>query len=122
MLKFKLDENFAPALAELLNEAGHDAETVLSEELSGEPDDLIFEVCQKENRCVVTLDLGFANILNFPADKSAGIIVVRPDRPIDLTVMQDMIQLLIEALEDQEPSNCLWILEPGRLRIRAPKR
>jgi predicted nuclease of predicted toxin-antitoxin system len=78
MVKLKLDENFSPYLAKLFIDAGFDTETVLSENLSGAADDFLFEKIKKENRCIVTLDLDFANILRYPADEMAGIIVIRP--------------------------------------------
>lgn len=62
-MRFKLDENLDRRLATLLEEAGHEADGVSDEGLSGEPDTHIFEVCQTENRVLVTLDLDFSNTL-----------------------------------------------------------
>ncbi len=122
MLRFKLDENFSPSLTLLFQQTGYNAESVLEEELSGSPDESIYHVCLKERRCLVTLDLDFANILRFPAENTPGIIVVRPNRPITLGIMSDMILLLLKALNENDPTNCLWILEPHQLRIRKPDR
>jgi len=118
MVALKLDENFSPYLAEIFTQAGHDAETVLGENLSGEPDEVIYEQCQLERRCIVTLDLDFANIIRFPAENTPGIIVVRPNRPITLEVMRSMSEKLVLALEQNDPTGCLWILEPDKLRMR----
>lgn len=121
MPAFKLDENFSPALAELLAGRGHDAESVLAEKLSGIPDADLYQVCIAENRCLITLDLDFADIIRFPADTTAGIIVVRPHQPITFDVMKRMIELLVKALETTSPESSLWILEPHQLRMRKPK-
>lgn len=121
MPKLKLDENFSPSLAALLIEAGHDTETVLDEKLSGEPDDIIYKQSLNEGRCIVTLDLDFSDIIRFPAENTPGIIVIRPNRPITLEVLKSMAFQVIEALRQNSPENCLWIIEPGRLRIRKPK-
>ena len=121
MPALKLDENFSQYLAEIFQEAGHDTETVSGENLSGEPDEVIFEQCQVEGRCIVTLDLDFANIIRFPAVDTPGIIVVRPNRPITLEVLRSMSQQLVVALGQNDPKGCLWILEPGQLRMRKPK-
>lgn len=118
MIALKLDENFGPYLAEIFTQAGHDAETVLGERLSGEPDEVIYEQCQLERRCIVTLDLDFANIIRFPAENTPGIIVVRPNRPITIEVMRSMSEKLVLALEQNDPTGCLWILEPDKLRMR----
>ncbi len=76
-MKFKLDENLGSRSAHLFTEAGHDVETVLKEGLSGASDDLIFEVCIRENRCLLSLDLDFADVVRFPPHKTAGMAVLR---------------------------------------------
>lgn len=121
MIRFKLDENFSPSLTSLFHQSGYDAESVLEEQLSGSADENIYQVCLQENRCIVTLDLDFANILRFPAEKTQGIVVIRPNRSITLDIMIEMILLLLKTLEENDPVGCLWILEPHQLRIRKPK-
>ncbi|MCC6538631.1 MAG: DUF5615 family PIN-like protein [Bryobacterales bacterium] len=44
-MKWKLDENLGARTAHLLLRAGHDAETVLQERLSGSNDETLFEAC-----------------------------------------------------------------------------
>jgi predicted nuclease of predicted toxin-antitoxin system len=118
MLRFKLDENFSPSLTTLFESEGFNAESVLEERLSGSPDSNIYAICQQENRCIVTFDLDFANILRFPAEQTPGIIVIRPNRPITLAVMVSLTHLLLDALKKNDPTGHLWILEPHQLRIR----
>jgi len=121
MVRMKLDENFSSSLCELLRRKGVDAESILEEGLCGVDDETLFLRCKEEKRCLVTLDLDFGNIIRFPAEKTEGIVVIRPSRPATLDVMKTMIELLLQALEQHEPSHCLWILEPHQLRIRKPK-
>ena len=70
-MRFKLDENFGSRSARLFPEAGHDVETVAGEGLSGATDELIFETCIRENRCLLSLDLDFADVIRFPPHKTA---------------------------------------------------
>ena len=56
-MKWKLDENLGSRTVHLFLKAGHDAETVLQEELSGSSDETLFEVCVREDRCLLTLDI-----------------------------------------------------------------
>ena len=120
MVRLKLDENFASSLSEFLRNKGFDAESVVEEGLSGTYDEMLFSRCQEEKRCLVTLDLDFSNIIRFPAENTEGIVVIRPNRPATLDVMRDMLELFIKALEQHDPTQCLWILEPHQLRIRKP--
>ena len=59
-MNFKLDENFGIRTIDLFRNAGHDAQTVVEEKLSGASDRQIYQVCIRERRCLVTLDLDFS--------------------------------------------------------------
>ena len=82
-MKFKLDENLGSRTAHLFSEAGHGVETVFKEGLSGASDELIFETCFLENRCLVSLDLDFAASCVFHHTKPLGspFSVCRKARP-----------------------------------------
>lgn len=119
--KLKLDENFSPNLTSVFQNKGFDTHSVLEEELSGEPDTVIYQQCLIENRCLITFDTDFCNILRFPADNTAGIIVIRPHKNITLADMRHFTLQIIQILEERDPNNCLWILDSHKLRIRYPK-
>ncbi len=120
MTKIKLDENFSPSLTKVFHSSGFDAHSVLEENLCGATDKHIFEVCTQEERCLITFDTDFCNILNYPADNTAGIIVVRPNRPISFASISDTVEKITDLLKERSPKGCLWVLEPDRLRIRYP--
>lgn len=71
-MKFKTDENMPYEVAEILSKAGHDALTVLCQELGGQSDDRIAEVCKAEGRAIVTLDLDYSDIRAYPPEISRG--------------------------------------------------
>ncbi len=115
-MKFKLDENLDPRAAVLLRNAGHDAVTVTDQHLQGRPDETIFAVCRLEHRCLVTLDLDFSNLLDFPPERSAGIVILRHPKP-RLRSWLELTEQLAVALKTDDPTGNLWIVEPGRIRI-----
>jgi len=49
-MKVKLDENMPASVATVLTEAGHDTETVYTENLAGAPDFQIASACRDEAR------------------------------------------------------------------------
>lgn len=61
-MRFKVDENLPPEVANLLNDLGHEALTVWDEGLTGKPDPQVAQVCRAELRTLVTLDGGFGDI------------------------------------------------------------
>lgn len=117
-MRFKIDENLPVEIAELLQQAGYDAETVHSENLTGAYDENIANVCRTEGRAIVTLDMGFSDIRAYPPPDYAGRIVFRlgrQDKPFVLKIAKK----LIAALHQQNPRGKLWIVEEKRIRVRA---
>jgi predicted nuclease of predicted toxin-antitoxin system len=74
---FKLDENLPAEARAILRDAGHDALSVTDQGLGGAPDTSVDQVCQEEDRLLVTLDLDFSDIRAYPPSASAGRIVLR---------------------------------------------
>ncbi len=115
-MHFKLDENLDPRWGSLLVRSGHDVATVYEEKLQGATDAAVAEACRREKRCLVTADLDFAQILDFPPRRYAGIVVLRHPRPT-LAGMQRLVRQLASAVSKESPAGRLWIVEPGRIRI-----
>lgn len=81
ILRFLTDEDIPCSTARVLRDAGFDAVDVRGVGLRGKSDSEVFAFAQQESRLLITCDLGFSNILNFPPSQSHGILVVRiPDR------------------------------------------
>src|SRR5258708_39107964 len=76
-MRFKVDENLPKEVAELLVTEAHDAVTVNDEGLQGSLDARLVQICQAEDRILVTLDMGFADIRNYPPQSLPGLIVLR---------------------------------------------
>ena len=115
-MRLKLDENIDARLAVVLRGAGHDALTVREQNLHGTDDIDLYQLCISENRALVTLDLDFSNILRYPPESTAGLIMLRGPEDLFATV-KILIDTLIEALVNEDPLGQLWIVEPGRIRI-----
>lgn len=115
-MKFKLDENIDPRSKEILVQAGHDVIMAQEEGLSGASDMQIAGRVRVEGRCLITLDLDFADVLSFPPHQYYGIIVLRHPKPTTKRLL-DMIRQLAEVLQAENPEKKLWIVEPGRLRV-----
>ncbi len=70
---FKVDENLHGEVAELLCQHGHDAMTVYDQTMQGNADQTVAAVCRREGRAIITQDLDFSNIVNFPPQDYAGV-------------------------------------------------
>lgn len=114
--RFKLDENIPADVAAHLRSIGHDAETVLEEDLGGAVDENLIEVSRSESRILVTLDLDFADIRLYPPASNEGVWVLRP-RSQSIRNILALVIGAISLLEVEEVQHRLWIIEPGRVRI-----
>lgn len=120
MVKFKLDENLSLTLKPLLVTAGFDVETVDEERLSGASDKTIAEKCRQENRCLITADRDFTQIIDFPPEQYGGFVVLQHPQ-LSLTGLKTLILQLITVLKTESPVGKLWIVEPGRVRIHGER-
>jgi predicted nuclease of predicted toxin-antitoxin system len=115
--RFKVDENLPAAVAEMLRAEGHDAMTVLEQGLGGRADLEIHRICRDEGRAILTLDRGFGDPRRHPTTRGPGVIVLRPPSQ-DRVVTLELVRLLIARLDEPQLEGSLWIVEPGRIRIR----
>jgi predicted nuclease of predicted toxin-antitoxin system len=77
MMQFKIDENLPMEFAAMLRAAGHDAVSLLDQGLDGAGDSAVAEKCRTERRAIVTLDLDFSDIRQYPPEEYQGLIVLR---------------------------------------------
>jgi len=116
-MKFKIDQNLPLEFEQILALNGHDAVSVFSQGLSGEPDEKIVAICRAEGRALLTADLDLSDIRHYPPQESSGHIVFRlkeQTRPKQIALLEQLLPVL-----DREPLvGKLWIVEEDRLRVR----
>ena len=98
-MKFKLDENFGTRTRQIFRTQGHDVMTVRDENLQGCADQRLYEVCQTEQRCLVTLDLDFSDVLRFPPRDVNGIVVIRVPHNPTLPLLEQLVRQFLQTLE-----------------------
>ena len=116
-MRFKTDENLHPELAVFLRESGHDTLTVSDEELRGHPDTNLAAACQSEQRALITLDIGFADIRTYPPRQFAGLIVLRVTDQSRRSILK-VFPRVLNLLESEPLSGQLWIVSERSVRVR----
>lgn len=106
---------------ELLESQGHDVMTIAAESLSGATDVCVYNVCCAEDRVLVTLDHDFGQVLRFPPESLAGIIVLECPGRLSPKAIDARIAEFATLLRSQPINRELWIVEPGRIRIHQRK-
>jgi predicted nuclease of predicted toxin-antitoxin system len=116
-IRFITDEDVPRSTARVLRDAGFDALDVRDVGLRGKSDQEVFEYAQSEKRLLITCDLGFSNILNFPPAKNHGILVARiPDSESIERFNHEILRAVQEV--DENLINHLAIVEVGKVRLR----
>ena len=116
-MKLKLDENLGSRCRQLFQAAGHDTTSVSSQGVCGSSDSELIELCRREERALVTLDLDFANPLVFRPSEYHGVAVLRPSRPIFISHLEDLCCTFRDAITRESLTGKLWVVEYGRIRI-----
>ena len=116
-MRFKVDENLPRETCDLLNHAGHDAISVGEQALSGADDAQVYQLCQDEQRALITLDVDFANRRAYDPTSSSGVIVLRLARQDKPRVLAAVARAL-PVLEREPLAKRLWVVEETRIRIR----
>ena len=116
-MRFKTDENLPIEVAELLRQHQHDARSVSEQQMAGQVDPLVAQVCQSEDRALITCDLDFSEIRAYPPEDYPGIIVLRPA----LQTISSLLRLMNRVLPllDPEPlAGRIWVVDDHQVRIR----
>lgn len=115
-MRFKIDENLPAEVAAMLQAAGHDAISVLDQRMGGQSDASVAAACQQEERALITLDLGFADIRRYPPQDYAGLIVLRLQRQ-DKGHALEVLDRLVHLLAREPLPGHLWIVDEHAVRV-----
>jgi hypothetical protein len=66
------------------------------------------------------MDGDFANVLAYPPEQTAGIVVVKFSGRASRALILTLIRAFLDVLSWQQIGSRLWIVEPGRLRVHEP--
>jgi predicted nuclease of predicted toxin-antitoxin system len=117
-LRFLIDNALPPQLADLLSEAGYDADHVRAYGMQAAKDEQIVARAVEEDGIVVSADSDFGVIIAAQeADRPSFILFREPD----LMVARDYFDALLPALPvlaSELASGCADVFRRGRLRVR----
>lgn len=116
-MRIKIDENLPIDVEFLFRSAGHDVESVYSENIQGCSDQVLIMKYREEGRALVTLDNDFSDIITYPPDTTEGIIVLRIKEQGKSAVMK-VVRNLLARLSGNFILGQLWIVEENRIRVR----
>jgi len=115
-IRIKVDEDLPVEVADLLRSAGHDAITVAQEGLTGSPDDSLLKAVQRERRCLLTADKGFANAQSLPPGTHAGVVLLRLPRESRAGYLR-LAESLLAEIDLESAAGAIIVVTPQAIRI-----
>lgn len=112
-----LDSSTPRRYLHLLSEWGYLAELSSAHIAKDAPDSEVLALAARFNAVLLTVDLDFSNIMDYPPSQHGGIIVLRyqpEDEPaLDATLRSALADLYRDGLD-----KTLVVVSPGRYRVR----
>jgi len=117
-MRFLIDNALSPAVAQALNEVGHDATHVRDYGLQTARDEEVFSRAVEENRVIVSADTDFGTLLALRGVCKPSLILYRRQTGY---LPEKQVELLLENLERIQNSlekGAVVVFEQERIRIR----
>lgn len=116
-MRFLLDMNLPPAMAEWLRSAGHDAVHIRELGLAHLPDREVFARAAQEERIVVTFDLDFGEIVGLGWTTGSGLVLLRL-RLARQHYLRERLRAAITEGAEALQAGAIVVVEDARIRIR----
>jgi predicted nuclease of predicted toxin-antitoxin system len=116
-MRFLLDMNLPPAMADWLRSEGHDAVHIRELRLANLPDRDVFARAAADRRIVLTFDLDFGEIVGLSGAAASGVVLLRL-RLARQQYLRDRLQATIDGAAQALAAGAAVIVEDARIRIR----
>lgn len=115
-----MDENLGRPHITLLKRHGYEVDRVFDQGLSGIEDAGLWLRVRRENRFLITLDLGFSDVRRYAPGTHPGILLLRPRRKGRNAVSHVLRRVLTEGRLEMLVG-CLAVADEIRTRVRRPQ-
>jgi predicted nuclease of predicted toxin-antitoxin system len=117
-VKFLVDQNLSPRLAQLLVDAGHDAVHVQSLGLHTAPDTTVLARAAGESRVLLSGDTDFGALLAMEHRREPSVILLRRERPRRPEAQAVLLLGYLDRLAAALDEGAIVVIEASRIRIR----
>ncbi len=117
-MRFLVDEDLPRSLTDLFERHGYEAVNVRDTALRGARDERIAAYAKENGLCVITGDLGFADLRNYPPSEYSGIVVLRLPRMATAKHVEKLMESLFEREEITSLLPGKTATSDARLRLR----
>jgi len=116
-VKFLLDENLSPRIAEILTEVGHDAVHMRDIALRSSPDEQVLEAAREAGRVIISVDTDFGDLLAASNAADPSVLLRQGQRRAQ--EIAALIVVDLDAVAEDLESGAVVVADDDRIRIRS---
>lgn len=117
-MKFLIDNNLSPLLADALKAAGHDAVHVRDFAMQAAPDEAALERAREEERVLISADTDFGGLLARSRAVNPSVILIRRLVGRRAAEQGDIILANLDQVEQDLTAGAVVVLHEELLRVR----
>ena len=119
-MKFLIDNNLSPLLAEGLTAAGHDAVHLRDLGMQAEPDPVVLQRAQTDERVLVSADTDFGGLLSRSRDRATGpsVLLIRRLTGRRAAEQSAIILANLDQIAEDLTAGAVVVIGDDRIRIR----
>lgn len=118
-MRFLLDANLSPALAQPLRDAGHDAVHVVDLEMLAATDEQILARAESDGSTIITADTDFPMMLALRAARRPSVVLLRQIAELPRLNQAALLTANLPSVLDDLERGAIVSLSPTRLAVRA---
>lgn len=117
-MRFLLDQNLSPLLADELRSAGHDVAHTRELGLSRADDSLVLQRAADEDRVLISADTDFGTLLAATSAARPSVLLLRLRSWRPAADLAEVLLANLDEIADDLASGAIVVLEDERVRIR----
>jgi predicted nuclease of predicted toxin-antitoxin system len=117
-VKFLIDNNLSPLLAESLRAAGHDAVHIRDLNMQGAADPVVLERARSDGRVLISADTDFGGLLARSGAKSPAVLLIRRLAGRRAADQSAIIQANLEPIAEDLADGAIVVIGEDRIRVR----
>ena len=117
-MRFLVDNNLSPKLADLLSQAGHDVLHVRDVAMASAADQVVLERARTERRVLISADTDFGTLLAQSGATSPSFLLIRRASGRRAAEQASLILANLDAVQTDLDAGAVVVLGETTLRIR----
>lgn len=117
-MKFLIDQNRSPRLADLLRSDGHDAVHTLELGHERTPDDELLALAASEGRVIVSGDTDFGALLALRDRRSPSVVLFRSRRTFSADSQYALLRAHLDDIAPDLEAGAVVVITDDRIRVR----